>query len=52
MINHIQQIIQKPMIERTPQDEVIGVLIILLCILIVWAVGEIVYQIEKRRGKK
>ena len=52
MIKHIQQIIQKPMIERTPQDEAIGVLVILLCILIVWAVGEIVYIIEQRKGRK
>lgn len=52
MINHIQQIIQKPMIERTPQEEAIGILIILLYILLVWAVGEIVYIIEQRKGRK
>ena len=53
MINRIQQIITKPMTARTPQEEAVGILIILLYILAVWAVGEIVYLIEKhKRGDK
>ena len=51
MVEYIRQIITKPMTARTPQEEAVGILIILLYILLVWAVGEIVYQIEKRRKK-
>lgn len=40
------------MTARTPQEEAVGVLIILLYCLIVWAVGEVVYYIEQRKGRK
>lgn len=52
MVEYIRQLINKPMTARTPQEEAVGILIILLYILFVWAVGEIVYIIEQRKGKR
>ena len=51
-MEYIRQLINKPMTARTPKEEAVGILIILLYILLVWAVGEIVYIIEQRKGRK
>lgn len=52
MIEKIQDYLSRPMIEWSHTEELIGCLVILLYILFMWAVGEIVYIIEQRKGRK
>lgn len=44
--------INKPMIEQTWQEELLGCLIIFGVIALIWLIGEIVYRIETRIRNK
>lgn len=52
MINRIQELMTKPMIERTAIEELIGVLIIFGVLAVIWLIGEVVYRLERWWKKK
>lgn len=49
---NLQEYLQKPMIEQTWQEELLGCLIIFGALALIWLIGEIIYRIERRRNEK
>ena len=52
MFDQIQMYLQKPMEERSAGSEIIGCLFIFLVMLFIWLIGQVIYQIEEKVGKK
>ena len=52
MINRIQEIITKPMIERTAGEELAGLGVIAAFLFLLYIIGNICYRIENRIRKK
>lgn len=52
MFDQIQMYLQKPMEERSVGAEIIGCLFIFLVMVLIWLIGQVIYQIEEKVGKK
>lgn len=54
MIEKLRQIVDKPMVEQSLSDELIGLLIIVVALGIIYLIGTVVYKLEEhtKGGKK
>ena len=52
LFKQIQNYLQKPMVERSTGSEIIGCLFIFFVMLLIWLIGQVIYQIEEKANKK